>query len=147
MLTAAILSQVIVLYAQMILVLTSMDRSPGSAVLFSAVQWCSVLAIATKYDMEVIRLKAIQELKLANPPLDPIDQITAARKHNCMELVEGPMEALVKRKQPLSIEEVVKLGSEDLHKWIVERDKSPTGRQCGNCNSRLSYCNQCGRYN
>jgi len=106
-----------------------------------------VLAIATKYDMEIIRRKAIQELKLANPPLDPIDQIIMARKYDCMELAETPMEALVKREQPLSIEEMVKLSPEDLHKWIIQRDKSLRGRKCGNCSNSLGYCHSCGVYN
>jgi hypothetical protein len=129
------------------LLLTLTDRSPGSAVSLSAVQWCSVLAVATKYDMEVIRSKSVQQLKSANPPLDPIDQIIAARRYDCTELAEAPMEVLVKRKEPLSIEEMVKLSPEDLHKWILERNKSPPGTQCVGCNTRLSYCNRCGRYN
>ena len=124
-----------------------MNRSPGAAISLCAGQWRSVLAIATKYDMEIIRQKAIQELKLANPPLDPIDQIIMARKYDCMELAETPMEALVKREQPLSIEEMVKLSPEDLHKWIMERDKSPRGRNCGNCSHSFSYCQYCGAYN
>jgi hypothetical protein len=69
----------------------SLGRSPGSAVSLSAVQWLSVLAIATKYDMEVIRQKSIEEVKRATPPLDPIDQIIAARRYNCQELAEGPI--------------------------------------------------------
>jgi len=98
--------------------------SPGSAVYLNAVQWCSVLAVATKYDMEIIRQKAIQKIKLANPPLDPIVQIVVARRYDCKELREGPMEVLVKRAEPLSIEETVKLAPEDLHIWIIGRDKS-----------------------
>ena len=82
-----------------------------------------MLVVATKYDMGIIRQKAIDQLQIANPPLDPIDQIIAARKYDCMELAAAPMEALVKREQPLSTEEMVKLSPEDLHKWIVEREK------------------------
>ena len=119
-----------------------MDRSPGSSVSFSAVQWCSVLAIATKYDMEIIRRKAIEELKLANPPLDPIIQIVAARRHHCTELVEAPMGVLVKRREPLSLDEMLQLSPDDLHTWITERDKSP-GRPGGN---QGCYCYNCGRY-
>jgi len=104
-------------------------RTPGSAVSLTAVQWRSVLAVATKYEMETIRQKAIQELKVANPPLDPVDQIIAARKYGCMDLAETPMKSLVKREQPLSIQEVVKLSPEDLHKWIMERDKSRIRKQ------------------
>ena len=102
-----------------------LGSSPGSAVLLNAVQWCSVLVIATKYDMEIIRQKAIQGLKSANPPLDPIAQIVAARKYNCQELIEAPIMVLVKRENPLSIDEIVKLSPEDLHRWIVERDHAP----------------------
>ena len=110
----------------------------------NAVQWRSVLAISTKYDMEVIRRKAIQELKLANPALDPIDQIVAARKYDCMELVETPMGVLVGRKEPLSFEEMVKLAPEDLHKWITERDKPRGGGYCRYTDSyRSGYCYQC----
>ena len=100
-----------------------LGRSPGSAVSLKAVQWCSVLAIATKYDMEIIRQRSIQELKIANPPLDPIAQIVAARKYDCHELAETAMEELVKSMELLSIDDIVKLSPEDLHRWIVERDK------------------------
>ena len=107
----------------------------------SAAQWCSVLAIATKYDMEIIRRKAIEELKLANPPLDPVDQIVAARRYHCVELVEQPLAVLVKRREPLSFEEMSKLAPEDLHEWITTRDAT---RPCrGNSGIRY-FCNQCG---
>ena len=93
--------------------------------------------------MGVIRKKAIEELKLANPALDPIEQIVAARKYDCMELVETPMGVLVGRKEPLSFEEMVKLAPEDLHKWITERDK-PRGGYCTYTASyRTGYCYQC----
>ena len=95
--------------------------------------------------MEIIRRKAIQELKLANPPLDPIDQIIAARKYDCMELAEKQIEALLKREQPLSIEEMVKLPPEDLHNWIMERDKLLRGKILGPCTSS-HYCYKCNRY-
>ncbi len=92
--------------------------------------------------MEVIRRKAIEELKLANPPLDPVDQIVAARKYHCTELVEAPMGVLLRKKEPLSFNEMLKLSPEDLHQWITERDKPP-GSQAGN---RGCYCYNCGRY-
>ena len=96
--------------------------------------------------MEIIRQKAIYQLQVASPPLDPVDQIIAARKHECPELAGTPMEVLVKREQPLSSEEMDKLSREDLHKWIVERDKQ-RGKKCTNCNIALTYCRNCGRYN
>lgn len=94
--------------------------------------------------METIRRKSIQELKCANPPLDLVEQIVAARRYNCMELVEIAMGVLVKRAQPLSFEEVFKLSREDLHKWITDRDNlrgRPQGCYAtGNC-----YCSACGQ--
>ena len=102
-----------------------------------------MLAIATKYDMEIIRRKAIEELRLANPPLDPIDQIVAARRYHCEELVEQPLEVLVKRREPLSFEEMAKLAPEDLHKWITARDQTRPCRSTGG----MSYvCSQCGQW-
>ena len=105
-----------------------------------------MLAIATKYDMETIRWKAIQEVHRANPPLDPVDQIVAARRYDCTALADAPMEVLVKRVQPLSIEEMVKLPKVDLEKWIMERDKSPRGKMCKHCGTQFDYCPPCGRY-
>ena len=120
-------------------------RSPGSSVSLSAVQWRSVLAISTKYDMETIRKKAIQELKLAIPPLDPIEQIVAARRYDCMELAETPMGVLVRRKEPLSFGEMVKLAPEDLHKCITQRERFREGH-CRNAGGyRIGYCHQCGQ--
>jgi hypothetical protein len=95
------------------------------------VQWCSVLALATKYDMEIIRRKAIQELELADPPLDPVDQVVAARRYDCMELADRAMEVLVRRQVTLSIEETIKLSPEDLHRWIKERDSFLRGARYG----------------
>ena len=91
--------------------------------------------------MGIIRQKAIEQLKCANPPLDPIDQIIAARKYDCMELAETSMEALVNRRQLLSIEEIVKLSPEDLHTWIIKsRD---LGQMCTGCNGALASYHFC----
>jgi hypothetical protein len=104
-----------------------------------------VLAIATKYDMEVIRQNSIEEVKRATPPLDPIDQIVAARKYNCQELAEAPMEVLVKRNEPLTFDEMVKLSPEDLHKWIMAKSKPTKCRFCSNAfQINNLYCHQCG---
>jgi hypothetical protein len=101
--------------------------------------------------MEVIRRKSIEEIKRATPPLNPIDQIIAARRYDCQELAEAPMEVLVKRKEPLSFDEMVKLSPEDLHKWITAREKSPPARLCRFCSHALQigdpYCNGCRMYN
>ena len=98
--------------------------------------------------MESIRRKAIQEIHLANPPLDPVDQIVAARQYNCVTLAETPMEVLVKRVQPLSIEEMVKLPKVDLEKWIMERDKSPRRKKWEHCTcgTQFTYCPNCRMY-
>ena len=95
--------------------------------------------------MEIIRKKAVAELKLANPPLDPVDQIIAARRYHCTELVETPMGVLVRRKEPLTFEEMLKLPPEDLHNWIKERDISQ-GRPCRNYVDGNGYCTRCGVY-
>lgn len=79
--------------------------------------------------MEIIRGKAIQELRRVQPPLDPVDQIVAARKYDCTELADAAMEVLVKRTALLTIEEMVRLSPEDLHNWILQRNKPG----CGNC--------------
>ena len=88
----------------------------------NAEQWVSILVLADKYDMTLLHNKAVQQLKVANPQLNPVKQIAIARKYHCNELIEDPLQVLVAREAVLSIAEVAQLPQEDLHQYIVARD-------------------------
>lgn len=111
------------------------QSGPGDAVCLDAEQWISILVLADKYDMTLLRNTAIQKLKCAHPKLDPVRQIVVARKYNCDELVNEPFQMLVARKEVLSKEEIAKLPLDDLHRLIVAREASQrvgaTSGQCG----------------
>ena len=125
------------------------------AVYLDAEQWVSILVLADKYDMALLRNTAIQRLKGAHPKLDPVKQIVVARKYNCDELVNEPFQILVARKEVLSKEEIAKLPLEDLHRLIVarealQREKATCG-QCGHCTQpikfSMGYCQACHKCN
>jgi len=96
----------------------------GDAVCLNAKQWVSILVLADKYDMTLLRNIAVQKLRVANPKLNPVKQIAIARKYHCNELIEDPLQVLVARKAVLSLAEVAQLPQEDLHQYIVAREAS-----------------------
>ena len=121
----------------------------------SAEQWASILVLADKYDMTLLRDTAIQKLKVAHPRLNPVKQITIARKYGCDELVKEPFETLVARKEILSREEMAQLSLEDIHGLFVRREAlqrdnvKPTSGQCDYCAQTqpfqfsIGFCNDC----
>ena len=105
----------------------------------TAEEWLSVLALSTKYDMEIIRQSAIQKLLAVSPRLDPIQQIVAARQYNCAALVTEPIRNLIARTQRLTLEEVQTLPSVDLHTIIERREIRANQTLCKRCSSTWTY--------
>lgn len=79
----------------------------------TAEEWVRLLSIASRYGMERIRTRALHELEYL-PPLDPIQKITLARKHNVQEWLLPSYVALCLRRQPLNVLEAVELGLETM---------------------------------
>lgn len=79
----------------------------------TAEEWVRLLSIATRYGMERIRTRALHELEYL-PPLDPIQKITLARKHDVREWLLPSYVALCLRRQPLNVLEAVELGLETM---------------------------------
>ena len=141
-----------------LIVLTShTKRDPGNPVCLNAEQWVSILVLADKYEMTLLRNTAVQKLQVAHPRLNPVKQIAIARKYCCNELVEEPFEMLGAREEVLSREEIAQLPLEDLHGLIVRREAlqrenaKPTSGQCVNCTKTLQlsigYCDSCRKCN
>lgn len=63
--------------------------------------------------MDRIRTRALHELEHL-PPLDPIQKITLARKHDVQEWLLPSYVALCLRRQPLNVLEAVELGLETM---------------------------------
>ena len=103
----------------------------------TAKEWLSVLALSTKYDMEIIRQSAIQKLLAVSPRLNPIQQIVAARQYSCAILVDEPIQKLIARTQGLTLEEVQTLPSVDLYTIIEGRENRANKRRCPRCSSTL----------
>ena len=106
----------------LIVLLSHTKSDPGDAVCLNAEQWVSILVLADKYEMTLLRDAAVKKLKIAHPRLNPVKQIAIARKYCCDELVEEPFERLVARKEVLSREEIAQLPLEDLHGLIIRRE-------------------------
>ena len=139
------------------MVLTSHTKSdPGNAVCLDAEQLVSILVLADKYEMTLLRNTAVQKLQVAHPRLNPVKQIAVARKYCCNELVKEPFETLVARKEVLSREEISQLPLEDLYGLIVRREAlqrenaKPTLGLCIDCNETIQfysgYCHTCKKY-
>jgi hypothetical protein len=106
-----------------LIVLRSHSHSdPGNAVSLNAEQWVSILILADKYDMMLLRNTAVQKLQAAYPRLNPVKQIAIARKYHCDELVEEAFKTLVAQKEVISRTEIAQLPPGDLYDLIIARE-------------------------
>ncbi|KAG2134781.1 hypothetical protein DEU56DRAFT_888374 [Suillus clintonianus] len=107
----------------------------------TAEDWVRLLSIATRYGMERIRARALHELECL-PPLDPIQKIILARKHDVQEWLLPSYVALCLRRQPLNVLEAVELGLETMVLIAMGREsvRDPnTLREFEDTRQRLSY--------
>ncbi|KZP08365.1 hypothetical protein FIBSPDRAFT_939052 [Athelia psychrophila] len=74
-------------------------------------QWTSVLHLAEKWGFESIQLLAIDKLTAT---AIPVDKIVLGRRYGISEWLPGAFEAVCARADPLTIEEGMKLGVEDI---------------------------------
>ena len=78
----------------------------------SLLAWTSLLSISTHFDMYRVRDRAIMEIETFYPPIDSVDKVVLAVKHNVPEWLPPTYAALCQRADPIDIEEGRKLGLE-----------------------------------
>ncbi|KZP11865.1 hypothetical protein FIBSPDRAFT_870886 [Athelia psychrophila] len=88
-------------------------------------QWTSILHLAAKWDFENIKLLAIDSLA-ANAI--PIDKIVLGRRYGITEWLVGAYEAVCTRADPLTVEEGMKLGVEDVVRISAARQVYGTSK-------------------
>ncbi|KZP06380.1 hypothetical protein FIBSPDRAFT_1053561 [Athelia psychrophila] len=74
-------------------------------------QWTSILHLAAKWGFESIRLLAIDNLTTT---AIPVDKIVLGRRYGISDWLPGAYEAVCTRADPLTVEEGMKLGVEDI---------------------------------
>ncbi|KZP04645.1 hypothetical protein FIBSPDRAFT_878285 [Athelia psychrophila] len=74
-------------------------------------QWTSVLHLAAKWGFESIQLLAIDNLAAT---AIPVDKIVLGRRYGISDWLPGAYEAVCTRADPLTVEEGMKLGVEDI---------------------------------
>ncbi|KAG2159340.1 uncharacterized protein EDB93DRAFT_1115134 [Suillus bovinus] len=87
----------------------------------TADEWIRLLSIATRYEMERIRARALHELDYL-PPLDPIQKIVLARRHDVRQWLLPSYVALCLRREPLNVLEAVELGLETMVLIAIGRE-------------------------
>ncbi|KZP28764.1 hypothetical protein FIBSPDRAFT_690695, partial [Athelia psychrophila] len=81
-------------------------------------QWTSILHLASKWGFGSIQLVAID--KLAATAI-PVDKIVLGRRYGVSDWLHGAYEAVCTRANPLTVEEGMKLGVEDIIKISAAR--------------------------
>lgn len=72
--------------------------------------WTSLLSISTRFEMARVRSRAIKEINDFRPPIDPVDQVILAVKHNVPDWLPTAYAALSRRKEPIRHDEGERLG-------------------------------------
>jgi len=74
--------------------------------------WMTLLSLSTLFKMPRLRDRAIKEITLFDPPLDPISRINLAlpEKHDIHEWLKPAYVELCRRDDPISVYEAEKLG-------------------------------------
>ncbi|KZP04949.1 hypothetical protein FIBSPDRAFT_666410, partial [Athelia psychrophila] len=81
-------------------------------------QWTSILHLAAKWGFESIQLLAIDSLTAS---AIPVDKIVLGRRYGISDWLPGAYEAVCTRANPLTVEEGMKLGVEDIIKISAVR--------------------------
>jgi len=81
-------------------------------------EWTSILDLAARWNFQTIRLLAIERLARMD---SPIDKIVLGRRHGITEWLPDAYEAVCKRQGPLTHEEGIRLGMEDVIKISAVR--------------------------
>jgi hypothetical protein len=74
--------------------------------------WTLLLSISTRFEMHRVRSRAITEINIFHPRIDPVDQVVLAVRHNVPEWLPQAYTAICKRAEPIEIDDARKLGLE-----------------------------------
>ncbi|KZP19786.1 hypothetical protein FIBSPDRAFT_862262 [Athelia psychrophila] len=88
-------------------------------------QWTSVLHLAAKWGFESVQLLAIDNLAAT---AIPVDKIVLGRRYGISDWLAGAYEAVCTRADPLTVEEGMKLGVEDIIKISAARQVYGCGK-------------------
>ncbi|KAF7986997.1 hypothetical protein HWV62_77 [Athelia sp. TMB] len=87
-------------------------------------QWAAVLHLADKWGFESIRLLAVDHLDAA----PPVDKIVLGRRHGIAAWLPEAYEAVCTREAPLTVEEGIRLGVEDVVRIAAARQAYGCGK-------------------
>ncbi|KAF7979220.1 hypothetical protein HWV62_43172 [Athelia sp. TMB] len=87
-------------------------------------QWASILHLADKWGFESIRLLAVDQLDAA----PPVDKIVLGRRYGIAAWLPGAYEAVCTRDAPLTVEEGIRLGVEDVVRIAAARQAYGCGK-------------------
>lgn len=73
-------------------------------------QWVDLLSIATRFDFQNVRECAIEVIEKHSPPLDPVERLCLAEKHDIQQWIAPAFESLCQRRDPLEIHEAERIG-------------------------------------
>jgi hypothetical protein len=74
--------------------------------------WTLLLSISTRFEMNRVRSRAITEINIFHPRIDPVDQVVLAVRHSVPEWLPQAYAAICKRAKPIEIDDARKLGLE-----------------------------------
>ncbi|KAH7928354.1 hypothetical protein BV22DRAFT_1005071 [Leucogyrophana mollusca] len=97
-------------------------NSMYSKPLESVEEWVALLSISTRYGMDRVRERALEEID-SMPPVDPIRRIVLAKKHDVAEWLVPAYAALCRRVEPLNVLEAVEIGLETTVLVATAREK------------------------
>jgi len=73
-------------------------------------EWISILSIASRFDMDRVRQRAIRQIISHRPRIDPINKIVLAEKHDISHWLAPAYASICQRTNPLEEWEAEKLG-------------------------------------
>ena len=86
--------------------------------------WIQLLSIATRYDFDEIRERAIRAISSLVPPVDPVRLVELALHHDVSQWFERAYVSLCTRPYPLTPSEAARIGS-------------TVARKLGRCRAKL----------
>ncbi|KAF9060950.1 hypothetical protein BDP27DRAFT_1235918 [Rhodocollybia butyracea] len=98
-------------------------REPNPNLSFS--EWTSVLKLADKYLMDVVKEHAIETMN-SLPDVDPIDKIALANKYNIRSWLTPSFNLILQRSQSLTLHDLNRLGPRTFVRLVGIRDRIRT---------------------
>ncbi|KAF9021719.1 hypothetical protein BDP27DRAFT_355934 [Rhodocollybia butyracea] len=96
-------------------------REPNPNLSFS--EWTSVLKLADKYLMDVVKEHAIETMS-SLPNIDPVDKIIVANKYNVRAWLIPSFNSILQRSQSLTLHDLDRLGPQTFVRLVGIRDRT-----------------------